>query len=92
MQIGSKYKIESDAMNITLFEKAKSKTAVTRWRSIAFFSSIKNALEHLIDLEVMETGLTDLKSVTKKQNELYDLIKQLGNTSEGVESCRQAEK
>ena len=92
MQIGDKYKIESDEMNITLFEKAKSKTAVTRWRAIAFFSSFKNALDHLVDLEVMQNGLTDLKTIVAKQNELYDLVKQLGNIPERTESCRGAGK
>jgi len=89
MLIG-KYKIESDSLNVTLYEKAKSKTSVTRWRSIAFFSSIKSALNHLVDLEVMSGGLTDLKTVVEKQDELFNLIKQLGNIPEGVESCRGA--
>jgi len=92
MLIGDRYKIESDSLNVTLFEKAKSKTSATTWRSIAFFSSIKSALNHLVDLEVMGTGLSDLKSVTKKQDELFNLIKQLGNIPEGVERCTGAGK
>lgn len=92
MLIGDKYKIESDSLNVTLYERAKSKTAVTGWRSIAFFSSPQNALEHLVDLEVAETGLKDLKTVVEKQNELYTLVKQLENIPERVESCRGAEK
>ena len=92
MLIGNKFKIESDSLNVTLYERAKSKTAATNWRSIAFFSSVQNALDYLIDLEVMATGLKDLKSVAEKQNELYSLVKQLGNIPEGTESCRGAEK
>ena len=92
MLIGDKYKIEADSLNITLYERAKSKTSVTQWRSIAFFSSLQNTLEHLVDLEVMQTGLKDLRIVVKKQDELYSLIKQLENISERVESCRGAEK
>ena len=92
MLIGDTYEIRSDDMNITLYERAKSKTAVTRWRPIAYFSSFQNALDHLVDLEVMGTGLIDLKTVVEKQNELYALINQLGNTSGGVESRRGATK
>jgi len=92
MLIGNRYKIESDSLNVTLYEVAKSKTAVTRWRAIAFFSSFKNALEYLVDLGVMETGLKDLRTVVKKQDELYSLVKQLGNIPERIESCRGAEK
>ena len=66
MIIGDKYRIESDSLNVTLYERAKSKTAATNWRSIAFFSSVQNALDYLIDLEVMATGLKDLKSVAEK--------------------------
>ena len=90
MLIGKEYKIESDDMNITLYEKTKSAKAT--WRSIAFFSSFQSALEYLLDLEVLATGLKDLKTVVKKQNELYDLVKQLENRPEGVESRRTAEK
>ena len=92
MLIGNKYKVEFDSLNIMLYEKAKSKTVATTWRSIAFFSNIKSALNHLVDLEVMGTGLSDLKSVTKKQDELFDLVKHLGNIPEGVERCTGAEK
>ncbi len=92
MLIGDRYKVESDSLNVTLYEKAKSKTAATNWRPIAYFSSIKSALEHLVDLEVMETGLTDLKTVVEKQNELYALVNSLGNIPERTESCRGAEK
>ena len=92
MLIGNKFKVESDAMNVTLFEKAKSKTATTTWRPIAYFSNFQTALNHLVDLEVMETGLKDLKTVVEKQNELYALVKQLKTIPEGIESCRGASK
>ena len=84
--------IASDPENTTLYEKAKSKTSVTRWRAVAFFSSVGNALRYMTEKEVMATGLKDLKTVVEKQNELYGLIKQLGNTPEGVERCTGAEK
>ena len=92
MLIGNKYKIESDSLNVTLYERAKSKATVTRWRSIAFFSSFQNALKYLIDLGVMETGLKDLQTVVKKQDELYTLVKQLENIPEGVGRCTGAPK
>ena len=92
MSIGDKYKIESDSLNVTLYERAKSKTSVTQWRSITYFSSLQNALEHLVDLEVAETGLKDLQTVVEKQNELYTLVKKLGNIPERVEYCTGAEK
>ena len=87
MLIG-KYKIDSDSENVTLYKSVNNKTTGgIRWQPIAYFSSYQNALEGLIDQEVMATGLTDLKTVVKKQNELFDLVKQLGNIPERTEPC-----
>lgn len=88
-----KYKIEADAENITLYKSVNNKkTGTIRWQPIAYFSSFQNALEGLIGMEVMATGLKDLETVVEKQNELYDLLKQLGNTPERTESCKGVEK
>jgi len=78
MLIGDKYKIESDSLNIIFFRRTKSKkNGSDRWRAEAYFATVKNALTYLVDMEVRETGLQDLKQVTKKQDELYALIKSL---------------
>ncbi len=78
MLVGNKYKIETDALNVTLFQRGNIKTGgKVYWRPIAFFSSFENALDRLVDLEVMETGLKDFLAVVKKQKELYQLIKSL---------------
>jgi hypothetical protein len=75
MLIGNKYKLESDELNITLLKREKSKkSGLTYWVAIAWFTTIKNALTYLVDLEVAGTGLTDLATVVKKQDELYRLI------------------
>lgn len=78
MLIGEKYKIESDSLNVTLYKLVKvKKTNNIRWQPIAYFSSFENALKHLVDLEVMETGLKDFRAVVEKQKELYQLIRGL---------------
>jgi len=78
MLIGDKYKIESDSLNVTLYKPVKvKKTDGIRWQPIAYFSSFENALKHLVDLEVMETGLKDFRAVVEKQKELYQLIRGL---------------
>ena len=78
MLIGDKYKIESDSLNVTLYHKGTSKTnSNIYWRPIAFFSSVGNALNHLVDLEVAETGLKEFRVVVERQKELYKLIKGL---------------
>ena len=86
MKIGKNYKIESDSLNVTLYKKESIKKGGTRRRAIAYFSNPKNALEYLVNLEVMDTGLKDLKTVVKKQEELYDLINSLKGLSELLQS------
>jgi len=76
MLIGDSYKIESDSLNVTLYKPVKvKKTGGIRWQPIAYFSSFENAFDHLVDLEVMETGLKDTRAVVEKQKELYQLIR-----------------
>ena len=78
MKIGSKYKIESDKLNITLLErKVSKKTRKTYWHPIAYFGTLCNALKGLVDLELNKTELKDLETVCKKQDELYKLIEGL---------------
>jgi hypothetical protein len=89
MLVGQKYKIESDSLNVTLYEKTKGKKPdSTTWRAIGFFSSPQNALQHLVTLGVMKTGLKDLKTVIEKLEELYGLINSLEYLPERVESRR----
>jgi len=78
MIVGSKHKIESDDLNVTVYEKRESKEGKEdTWRPIGYFSRIDNALKFLVDRGVKETGLKDLKTVAQKQQELYELIESL---------------
>ena len=83
MLIGQKYKIESDSLNITAFEKMLSKkSGENYWKPIGYFSNVQNALKFMVDLEVAKTGLKDFQTVTKKQEELYQLILSLKSLPE----------
>jgi len=78
MLIGRRHKLESDSMNITLSEKHKSKKdGGSYWRAVGYYSTPAEALKGLVDTAVRETSLTDLKTVVKKQEELYKLISKL---------------
>jgi len=89
MQLGEKYKVESDSLNITLYEKGISKTnRKVYWRPIAYFSNLTNAFDHMVDLEVAKTSLKDFGAVVEKQKELHQFIKSLQNTSELLQRVR----
>jgi len=78
MLIGNKYKIESDSLNYTLYKPVTvKKTGGIRWQPVAYFSNMVNALDFLVDLKVAETGLKELRTVIKKQEEIYQLIRSL---------------
>jgi hypothetical protein len=76
LNIGRQWRIGADSLNIILYRQ-KGKKGKERWRTEAYFSTISNALTYLVDAEVRETGLRDLKEVAQKQDELYALIKNL---------------
>ncbi len=78
MLIGTNYKVESDPLNVILLRRrGKNKNGTDKWSAEGYFATVKNALTYLVDAEVRGTGLVDLITVTKKQDELYRLIKSL---------------
>ena len=77
MLIGDKYKIESDSMNVTVYEKGTSKSGRVYWRPIAYFGIVRNALEWLANMDVNLTGLKDLKTVADRQDEIIKIIRGL---------------
>ena len=100
MLVGDKYKIEADSLNIILFERKaitgtnrniakRSKRTVGEifWKPTNYFSSIKEALHHIVEYEVKSTELKDLETVCKKVEELHGIISKLP-----FDSCRQLGK
>lgn len=77
LMIGKKYKIASDELNVIVYKHHLSKTGREYWRPIGYFATPANALRFLVDLGIRETQLKDLETITKKQGELYSLIKGL---------------
>jgi len=76
MDIGN-YRLKTIPLNIVLLERNKK----GNYRDIGFYSTPAQALDALVDREVLGTGLKDLETVTEKQNELYRLIQQLAPSS-----------
>ena len=75
MQIGKDYRIESDALNIILYRRIKGKET---WLVKGYFATMEGALKTLVDMELMGTRLKDIKTMAKKQDEIYSLINRLG--------------
>ena len=76
MLIGN-YKIESDSLNITVFEKMLSKkSGESYWKPIGYFSNVQNALRFMVDLEVNKTELKVKSTLPCREclNRLYYLL------------------
>lgn len=84
MKLSDKYKIEAvDYMNVTVMEYkepgvhpvTKIKAKEGKWVNVSFHPTIEKAYEWLVDKEINETGLSDIKSVVDKIQELKNYIK-----------------
>ena len=97
MDIGKKYRITADGLNITLSKRFMTKPrdgslTVEVYRAIGYYSSPSTALKALVGLEVRETELRDLRTVVAKLDEIYKKIDQaIGGRNEVYDDIRKGE-
>ena len=78
MNIGTKYKLDSDSLNITLKEKQENKkTGEVYWKAIGYFATPQEALRFLTLLKIRESEFVDLERVIKELDKTYALISSL---------------
>ena len=86
MVIGDKYKLEGDKVQLTLSRKIirhKGKPEEsTDWEAIAYFSTLKGALTYMVDYDLKDQGLEDLKTLMQRQEELFYFIAQVAGGKE----------
>jgi hypothetical protein len=58
-------------------KRVNKKNGSSGWENKGYFSSIKAALKRFADLELFSTGFKDMETISKKQDEIYDLLKHL---------------
>jgi len=85
VEVMNKYRLTADPMNIILQEKqtitgeGKKKPTIRKvgdiyWTNIAFFSNPKNALKYIIEKEIRELWVEDLKEVVKCMDKLEKMV------------------
>ena len=75
MLVGKSWKVESDVLNVTLYRRIMSKkTGEERWHAEGFYSTVAHALKGMVNMQIKETGLKELKIVVEKIDELHSLI------------------
>ncbi len=89
MNIGKDWKIEADELNVGLLRRHTRKAdGSTYWQPYGYYSTVANALQGLVDVEVKQTALKDLETVVKKIDELYEWISRASEDARTVTKNR----
>jgi len=76
MLIGNKYQVRADPLQYILEEKRINRKNNTEyWVAVGYFSTLQNALKHLVNLNVRATELKDLETVVERMEQIYKEIK-----------------
>lgn len=86
MRVNEKYSIESDVLNVTVYEHSVVKEKESKnfgkevKRAVGYLTTIDQAFKFLIDREVKGTGMEDFNTIINKIEELrVDIERMLKN-------------
>lgn len=77
MNIGDKWRIVSDPLNVILQKFEKQGQRGDGWKSVSYHATPKDALKYYVNMEILSTGLEDFKVVCEKIDELNTTIEGL---------------
>ena len=81
MRIGNKYKIESEPLNVILYEKKIAASGKNKgkeiWVVLGYYATPKGALDDLLDKRVRKTGLTELEKVVTEIESFRKELKEI---------------
>lgn len=86
MRINEKYSIESDVLNVTVYEHSVVKEKESKnfgkevKKAVGYLTTIDQAFKFMIDREVKGTGMEDFNTIMNKIAELrFDIERMLKN-------------
>ncbi|MDX9803784.1 MAG: hypothetical protein RBS96_07215 [Dehalococcoidales bacterium] len=79
LQIGDSYRLRTDGLNIILEAKKKrykkdTKEPYDSWEIKGFYSSMESALKGMVDIDIKEHDLQDVKTIVARIDLLQTLI------------------
>lgn len=83
MRINEKYSIESDVLNVTVYEHSVVKEKESKnfgkevKKAVGYLATIDQAFKFLIDREVKGTGMEDFNTIMNKIEELRFKIRKI---------------
>lgn len=81
MLIGDKWKIETKKNNIVLSRftakhSTRGRPVPDRWDDVGYYRTMHEVLEDLVELEVFEIELKDLRFIVAKIDEVKEMIRE----------------
>ena len=77
LAIGRNWRVGADTLNIILYQRqVNKKTGKEYWRAHSYYSTVANALVELVNQDVRDTEMADLKTVCDRIDQLRrDILK-----------------
>lgn len=80
MKLNERYLIESDKLNVTVYEitvaKEGKRVGEPIKKAVGYLTTVEQAYKFVVDREIKGTGMTDFKTIMSKINELHQYIKE----------------
>lgn len=80
MKLNERYLIESDKLNVTVYEitvaKEGKKAGEPIKKAVGYLTTVEQAYKFVIDREIKGSGMTDFETIMSKINELNEYIKE----------------
>ena len=83
MKLSEKYKIKSDELNITLYEKYEGRdkngkrNGTFKWKPVGYYPNIESLFKSLVDKEINETTMKSFEDIIEKIAELKEFKKEV---------------
>ena len=78
IMISKDIRLTSDPHNIIVsVKKTNKKSGQSRWLNTHYFSSIKEAIKFFVDQQIRDTGLSSLKAIDEKIDDLHKIIQNI---------------
>ena len=83
IQINENWRIWSDQFNVIIEHRREGKKKCEdgkpkyTWKKVGYCRTFQQALDYLVDLDVMGDGMKDLESINKKMDSIHQDIKNI---------------
>ena len=80
MKLNERYLIESDKLNVTVYEitvaKEGKKAGEPIKKAVGYLTTVDQAYKFIVDREIKGTGMIDFETIMSKINEINEYIKE----------------